>query len=55
MRWLIGAVVLCCGVAAAFWLKGCLDLDRCLDSGGRLTMSKGFASDECKASSHNAG
>lgn len=28
-------------VAFAFWMKGCLDVDKCLDNGGRWNYEKG--------------
>ncbi len=35
----IGLIVLLS--AFAYWVKGCLDIDRCLDSGGRWNYEKG--------------
>jgi hypothetical protein len=34
----IGVVLV---VAFAFWVKGCLDIDKCLDNGGRWNYEKG--------------
>ena len=35
MRWEIAVVVLLAASVVGIWFKGCLDTDRCLDSGGR--------------------
>ncbi len=29
-------------IAFAFWMKGCLDIDKCLDNGGRWNYEKGI-------------
>lgn len=34
-KMIFGLVVVAFVIAAGFWLKGCLAIDGCLDSGGR--------------------
>ena len=28
-------------ISLAFWMKGCVDIDKCLDNGGRWNYEKG--------------
>ena len=38
---IIFAIALILGVAFLCWLKGCSDIDKCLDNGGRWNYEKG--------------
>ncbi len=50
-RKVVSAVMLALAAIAIFYFKGCLDVDRCLDGGGRWNYEKG----ECEHSEQRRG